>query len=143
MSGNFEDVSKKVDAAKADNASQDVSPFHEELHSLKAPEKVENKGSEEKQAFSGNDGFKEGGKESYSDYLARTKTSDEILEGLRKHIDNSMQKISLLEKNGYGDETKKITEGGNFLGGYVQDSSPAGVRKFLDTIAEALKQKGN
>lgn len=143
MSGKFEDVNKKADAAKADDASQDVSPFHAELNSLKAPERVENKGAEEKQALAGNDTFKEGGKESYSDYLARTKTPEELFAGFRESMEKSLQKISILEKNGYGDEAKQLTQGGNFMGGYVQDSSPEGVRKFFDTIAEALKQKGN
>ncbi len=144
MSGDFENIGKKADAAGAENAAQEAaSPFHEELHAIKGPEKVENKASEEKVALTGKDGFKEGSGESYSDYLARTMSPEQLLDGLRKHLENSMKKISMLEENGYGDEARKVTEGGNFLGGYVQDSSPAGVRKFLDTIADAVNQKGN
>lgn len=135
MSGEFEKIQPQQGAevskeGTGESEVQKFDPFLEE-RSLGATDKAESK--TEKTAANKVEGFKEGGEESYSDYLARTKTPEENFAALKEHLERCCEKISQLQGNGFGQAKSDVTTGGSFLAN-VLDGSPDDVANFLKKV---------
>ena len=140
MSGEFEEKSAKkgaddVSKEAAGEKEQSFDPFLEE-RSLGAHDKAAEK--TEKTADNKSE-FKEGSGESYSDFLARTKTPEENFAALKEHLEKCCQKMAELQKNGFDSVKSDVTAGGSYLA-QVVDGSPEDVANFLKKIQTHIEK---